>query len=115
MKPDPSEHPDAPSELAAAEAKVEALQETVGQLERAVDSHADVDQAIGVILAVGKITPAEAWDALREVSMRTNTKLQQVAESVVAWGQGAVLPAELRSELDRQLRPQPQARRSDES
>ncbi|MFE2990633.1 ANTAR domain-containing protein [Streptomyces sp. NPDC059262] len=115
MKPDPSEHPGASSELAGAKTRVQARQETGGQLERVVASHADVDQVIGVILIVGKITPAETWDVLREVSMRTNTKLHRVAESVMAWGRGATFPAELRSELDRQLQPPTQARLSDES
>ncbi len=102
MQPDPSEHSDVPSNL---EAKVEELEETVGQLAHAVNSHADVDQAIGVILAVSEKTPAEAWDVLREVSMRTNTKLHRLAELVLAWGQGNDLPEEIRSELDRLLRP----------
>ncbi|WP_327667930.1 MULTISPECIES: ANTAR domain-containing protein [unclassified Streptomyces] len=92
------------SELAAAEAKVEALQDTVVQLEQAVESHADVDQAIGVVLALGRISPEEAWDVLRETSMRTNVKLRQVAEMVVEWGRGGELSAEVRSELGRQLR-----------
>ncbi|MCQ4205586.1 ANTAR domain-containing protein [Streptomyces longispororuber] len=97
-----------PSELAAhleaAEDRVDELLGEVHQLKHAVASHADVDQAIGVVLAVGQLTPAEAWDVLRETSMHTNTKLRRLAELVVEWGRGAELPADIRTELDRQLR-----------
>ncbi|WDV56727.1 ANTAR domain-containing protein [Streptomyces coeruleorubidus] len=46
-------------------------------------AHARIDQATGVLVALGGITPDEAWDLLREVSMNTNTKLRMVAESLV--------------------------------
>ncbi|MGW2346691.1 ANTAR domain-containing protein [Streptomyces sp. NPDC001661] len=114
MTSDPADRSAARSDLQASEASVKALRETVGQLEHAVGSHADVDQAIGVIVAVGTISPAEAWDVLREVSMRTNTKLRQVADLIVAWGQGGPLPTNIHNEFRRQLHIQasdPSARR----
>lgn len=37
-----------------------ALQEEVEQLKEAVASHAVVDQAIGVVVALGRMTPDEA-------------------------------------------------------
>ncbi|WP_405652187.1 ANTAR domain-containing protein [Streptomyces sp. RK9] len=82
---------------------MEELRNEVSQLQHAVDSHAIVDQAIGVVVAVGQLTPAEAWDVLREVSMHTNTKLRHVAGLLVEWGRSGELTTEIRSELERQL------------
>ncbi|MET7520297.1 ANTAR domain-containing protein [Streptomyces sp. NPDC005480] len=62
-----------------------------------------VDQAAGVLIAVGRMTSAEAWDVLRETSMRTDIKLRHVAELLVEWGRSGVLCADIRTELDRQL------------
>ncbi|MFI8933439.1 ANTAR domain-containing protein [Streptomyces sp. NPDC053474] len=83
--------------------QVRELQDRVEQLQQAVRSHAVIDQAIGVVLTVGRMTPEEAWDVLREVSMRTNTKLRTVAQHVLAWPRTGDLPAVLRVELERQL------------
>ncbi|GGR90673.1 ANTAR domain-containing protein [Streptomyces aureoverticillatus] len=84
--------------------QVLALREEVAQLKQAVTSHAKVDQAIGVVVAVGELIPAEAWDVLREVSMRTNTKLREVADQLVHWAHTNELDPILRGELERQLR-----------
>jgi hypothetical protein len=80
------------------------LEDEVAQLRQAVASHAVIDQAIGVVVAVGRTTPAEAWDVLREVSMCTNIKLRHVAELVVEWGQTGRLEAGIRDELSLRLR-----------
>ncbi|MEW2547243.1 ANTAR domain-containing protein [Streptomyces sp. NPDC047002] len=64
-------------------ATVRALEEQVAQLQQAVRSHARVDQAIGVLVAAGRISPEEGWDVLREVSMHTNIKLRVLAGLVV--------------------------------
>ncbi|MGW9032329.1 ANTAR domain-containing protein [Streptomyces sp. NPDC055722] len=82
------------------------LQTKVAQLEHAVYSHAVIDQAIGVVVAMGHLTPAEAWDLLRETSMCTNTKLRHVAELVVNLGVTGItgnLPTDIRQELARRL------------
>ncbi|WP_404199255.1 ANTAR domain-containing protein [Streptomyces tauricus] len=55
------------------------------QLRQAVRAHAVVDQAIGVVVAMGWLTPEQRWKVLREISQRTNTKLRTVAEHVVTW------------------------------
>ncbi|MFF7892547.1 ANTAR domain-containing protein [Streptomyces sp. NPDC007907] len=55
------------------------------QLRRAVDSHATVDQAIGVLVAVHRLEPAAGFEVLREVSQQTNTRLHTVAEMVLGW------------------------------
>ena len=74
------------------------------QLKRAVHSHATVDQAIGVVLAVGELTPDEGWDVLREISQRTNVKVRYVAELIVEWARTGELPGDIKSELERELR-----------
>ncbi|WP_198550331.1 ANTAR domain-containing protein [Streptomyces silvensis] len=76
------------------------LEEEVDHLKQAVTSHATVDQAIGVILAVGQLTPAHGWDVLKEVSQNTNIKLRHIAELIVTWGRTGDLPSEVRSQLE---------------
>ncbi|MFJ9762064.1 ANTAR domain-containing protein [Streptomyces sp. NPDC101149] len=83
--------------------QIHELQTKVAQLERAVDSHAVIDQAIGVVVAVGRMTPAQAWDLLRETSMSTNIKLRHVAELIVTWGVTGHLVADIREELASRL------------
>jgi len=85
--------------------RIRELEAEVTQLRHAVTAHALIDQAIGVLVAVGRITPEEAWDALRETSMCTNTKLRQVAELVVDWARNGYLPADIRDELAPRLQP----------
>ncbi|MFJ8608039.1 ANTAR domain-containing protein [Streptomyces sp. NPDC093675] len=82
---------------------IQQLKAKVAQLERAVDSHAVIDQAIGVIVAVARMTPAQAWDLIRETSMCTNVKLRHVAELIVAWGTTGALAADIREEIYRRL------------
>ncbi|MGW6485682.1 ANTAR domain-containing protein [Streptomyces sp. NPDC055056] len=79
------------------------LSEENAQLRHAVRSHAVVDQAIGVLLAVGTLTPDQGWDVLREVSQRTNIKLRHVAELLVEWARTGKLAADIQTELDQQL------------
>ncbi|MEU6394344.1 ANTAR domain-containing protein [Streptomyces sp. NPDC046939] len=86
-----------------ADARVAELEKEVVQLKEAVVSHADVDQAVGVLIGVARLSPAYAFDVLREVSQRTNIKLRQVALLTVRWAQSGVLPARVRTELHRQL------------
>ncbi|MFD5739534.1 ANTAR domain-containing protein [Streptomyces massasporeus] len=61
------------------------LERENAQLRQAVDSHATVDQAIGVLAAVCRLEPAAGFEVLREVSQRTNIKLYSVADAVLGW------------------------------
>ncbi|MET8246881.1 ANTAR domain-containing protein [Streptomyces sp. NPDC005202] len=83
----------------------ERLHEEIDQLQRALTSHAVIDQAIGAVVTFGRIPPDDAWRVLREVSQRTNTKVRTVAEHVLKFAQGGALPDteldELRRALDR--------------
>lgn len=87
--------------------RIRHLENQVSQLQQAVTSHAVIDQAIGVIVAVGHMTPEEAWAALCETSMCTTIKLRHVADLVVACRQGErELAADVRDELSRRLKRQ---------
>ncbi|MFH8441741.1 ANTAR domain-containing protein [Streptomyces sp. NPDC018026] len=79
------------------------LQEQVRQLKEAVVSHAVVDQAIGVVIALGGVTPDEGWLVLKEVSQHTNIKLRNVAEAVLIWGRTGVIPTEILAALEDRL------------
>ncbi|MFD5856779.1 ANTAR domain-containing protein [Streptomyces chartreusis] len=76
------------------------MEEEVQQLKEAVVSHAVIDQAIGMIVAMGRVTPDQGWTVLREVSQHTNIKLRHVAELVVYWGRTGEIPTEIRAELE---------------
>lgn len=79
------------------------LQEQVRQLKEAVVSHAVVDQAIGVVIALGGVTPDEGWIVLKEVSQHTNIKLRNVAEAILIWGRTGVIPPEILTVLEDRL------------
>ncbi|MEU6553587.1 ANTAR domain-containing protein [Streptomyces sp. NPDC046915] len=80
--------------------RVFALQEEVHQLKEAVTSHAVVDQAIGVMVGLGRVTPDQGWAVLKEVSQHTNIKLRNVAELVLVWGRTGDMPADVRAALE---------------
>ncbi|MET9792534.1 ANTAR domain-containing protein [Streptomyces canus] len=79
--------------------KIEELQEEIAQLRQALASHAVVDQAIGVVLALSGLRPDQGWEVLKTVSQRTNTKLRDVAQHVVRWPDLGSLPAEIHPAL----------------
>ncbi|MFE6286391.1 ANTAR domain-containing protein [Streptomyces sp. NPDC057877] len=90
----------APQEPADETDRIFELQEQVDQLKEAVTSHAVVDQAIGMVVALGRVTPDQGWAVLREVSQHTNIKLRNVAELILLWGRSGEMPPEIRSELE---------------
>ncbi|MFF3153235.1 ANTAR domain-containing protein [Streptomyces sp. NPDC057910] len=92
------------------EGRVEALEEELAQMRRAVVSHAVIDQAIGVVLAYGRVPARRGWQVLTEVSQNTNVKLRVVAEHLVRWPHRAWLPPEIHRALNAALehdRPSP--------
>jgi hypothetical protein len=80
--------------------QISELQEQVRQLKEAVVSHAVVDQAIGMIVVLGRVTPDQGWIVLKEVSQHTNIKLRNVAELILIWGRSGVMPPEIRAALE---------------
>ncbi|TLS45275.1 ANTAR domain-containing protein [Streptomyces montanus] len=91
------QEPTAPDDQAA---RIAELRAEIGQLKEAVTSHAVVDQAIGMMVALGRVTPEQGWTVLREVSQHTNIKLRNVAELIIIWGQKGDLPPEIRTTLE---------------
>ncbi|WP_240812975.1 ANTAR domain-containing protein [Streptomyces sp. DASNCL29] len=79
--------------------KIAILEEEVGQLRRAVVSHAVIDQAIGVVISHGRLLPDEGWNVLRTVSQNTNTKLRLIAEQIVQWPHSGRLPEDIQRAL----------------
>lgn len=56
----------------------------VGQLETALVSRAEIDQAKGMLMAMHNITAEEAFFRLVEISQRTQTKVHRVAQTLIA-------------------------------
>ncbi|MGW0874616.1 ANTAR domain-containing protein [Streptomyces sp. NPDC002740] len=81
-------------------ARIFALQEEVDQLKEAVASHAVVDQAIGVMVALGRMTPDQGWLVLKEVSQHTDIKLRNVADLILVRGRTGEMPDEIRARLE---------------
>ncbi|MFF7237995.1 ANTAR domain-containing protein [Streptomyces collinus] len=90
----------APRPPADRDAALGHLQQENAQLQQAIGSHARVDQAIGVLIAIHRIPPAVGFEVLREVSQHTNTKLHEVAETVIGWALGQRLPESVGHALD---------------
>ncbi|MEW2571860.1 ANTAR domain-containing protein [Streptomyces sp. NPDC047070] len=79
------------------------LQEENGQLQEAVVAHAVIDQAIGVIIAVGRLRPEQGFEVLRTVSQHTNRKLRHVAQQIINWPHNDTLDPDIRTALDHAL------------
>ncbi|MFG3208036.1 ANTAR domain-containing protein [Streptomyces sp. NPDC048192] len=83
--------------------RIRQLQEEIGQLQKAVSSHAVIDQASGVVISLGGLRPEQGFDVLRKVSQRTNTKLRDVAEQIVDWVHSKKLDDSIREALETAL------------
>ncbi|MFF4898079.1 ANTAR domain-containing protein [Streptomyces sp. NPDC001068] len=79
------------------------LNREIGQLQEAIASHAVIDQAIGVVISLGKLSPEQGFEVLRTVSQHTNTKLRKVAALIVDWPAGGRLPEDLHGALEQAL------------
>lgn len=77
--------------------------ERVRQLEQAVVSHAVIDQACGVLMALSRCSPDQAWKLLVSLSQNSNIKARVVAEAIVAYAQGEQLPDAVRRCLKKEL------------
>jgi hypothetical protein len=63
-----------------------AERELLDQLRAAVASNRVIGTAIGILMALRKVSEAEAFDILRRASQHTNRKLRDIAEEVVRMG-----------------------------
>ncbi|MFB7506312.1 ANTAR domain-containing protein [Streptomyces broussonetiae] len=75
----------------------------IHQLHEAVVSHAVIDQAVGVIIAVGGLRPGQGIVVLEAVAQRTGTGLGTTAEHLVDWAGSGRLRDDLRIALDTAL------------
>jgi len=80
------------------------LRERVRQLEQALASHVVVDQARGVLMALTRCTPEEAWDILVRISQHSNVKARLVAGAVVTAAQGGEVPPVVSRHLKKALK-----------
>ncbi|MEV3912522.1 MULTISPECIES: ANTAR domain-containing protein [Streptomyces] len=92
--------PVVPNEPADESDRIFALEEEIGQLKEAMASHAVVDQAIGMVVALGRVAPDQGWEVLKDVSQHTNIKLRNVADLILIWGRSGDIPPEIRAELE---------------
>jgi GAF domain-containing protein len=60
--------------------------EMAGNLQVALESRAVIDQAKGILMERHRLTADQAFQALAQVSMRTNRKVRDVAEQLVLTG-----------------------------
>ncbi len=52
-----------------------------------------------MVVALGRVTPDQGWQVLKEVSQHTNIKLRNVADLILVWGRTGGMPPEIRAEL----------------
>ncbi|MEU0038194.1 ANTAR domain-containing protein [Streptomyces sp. NPDC006333] len=103
VQADNAQPPARDTQTERAEHRVEELQNENARLEEAMRSHAVVDQAVGVILALGHLTPEQGRDVLSSISQATDIKLRHVSELIVDWARTGQLCSDIRTELDQQL------------
>lgn len=75
------------------------------QLRQALASPtAVIDQAMGIVMALGRLPANEAWNVLREVTQRTNSKLHLVSQLLTAWAESGELHLGVRIALEEAVR-----------
>ncbi|MEV6840102.1 ANTAR domain-containing protein [Streptomyces sp. NPDC051133] len=72
------------------------LRDEIDQLREAVWSHAVIDQAVGIVMALGGLTPEQGFAVLKDVSHQTDIALCTLAEAVVDWAPSGELPYGIR-------------------
>lgn len=60
--------------------------EQISGLEQAVASNRAIGMAIGILMAIHRVSQQDAFDLLRETSQRSNRKLREIADEVVLTG-----------------------------
>lgn len=68
--------------------------------------HAVIDQATGVVMALGRLRAEQAGTVLTEVSRRTNVTLRRIAELLTAWVHTGELNLGIRIALEEAIRRQ---------
>lgn len=82
--------------------QAEATRRAQAQISSAIDSHRIVDQATGIIMLAYSLSSDQAFQLIRWLSQRNNTKLRIIAERVIeAAGHGDLLSNTTGYDLDR--------------
>ncbi|WP_280854401.1 MULTISPECIES: ANTAR domain-containing protein [unclassified Streptomyces] len=76
------------------------LEEQCAQLNEAMASRTVEDQAVGLVVALGRVSSGQGWIVLEDISQRTGLSLRQVAELIVAWGHSGDIPEDIRAVLE---------------
>ncbi|MGW6273880.1 ANTAR domain-containing protein [Streptomyces sp. NPDC055060] len=103
MSPPPDVEQHGAAVLSPLAADVEELRRENTQLRQALVTRSTVDQARGVLMAVGSCGADRAWEVLVDTSQRTNIKLRHIAEMIVASTDGGEIPAAVGTALKRSL------------
>lgn len=74
------------------------------QLRNAMETRPVIDQAKGVLMAAYSLPPEDAWKILVTVSQHSNTKLNAVADEIVASTQEGVVDGRLRTMIEAALK-----------
>lgn len=77
---------DAAPGVAALQARLQAAEERAENMRQALVSNRRIGMACGVVMAVRGLTEQQAFEALRQASMRRNVKLRELAEEVIYTG-----------------------------
>jgi anti-anti-sigma factor len=77
----------------------EALVTENAQLRQALQSHAAIDLARGMLMASFRMTPQQAWQVLVTTSQHSNTKMRLIADALLETSGGRALPASLAGHL----------------
>ncbi|UGY93052.1 GAF and ANTAR domain-containing protein [Streptomyces gobiensis] len=83
------------------------------EMRTAMESHAAIDQAMGILMKAQRCDAAAAWDILKRISQNTNTKIRVLAEATTGLATGvSTVPVEstVEAPLRRALRPLPRGR-----
>jgi hypothetical protein len=65
---------------------IDQLADRQANLERAIESHRAIGQAVGILVERHRVTPGEAFQQLRRASQDRNIRLREVAQRVIETG-----------------------------
>jgi AmiR/NasT family two-component response regulator len=83
---------DATEELANARGDLAAATVHAEHLQRALVSNRQIGMAMGILMERHRLTQEQAFERLRDLSMRGNVKLRDVAERIIYTGDTQQVP-----------------------
>ncbi|MGW9594978.1 ANTAR domain-containing protein [Streptomyces chartreusis] len=79
------------------------LEREIQQLKDDGAAHATMNQALGIMVALGHVSPNKGQRVLREVAQQARLPLAYVAELVLHWARAGEIPAEIRPHFEEAL------------